>query len=82
VTPGDILNPTAEIFEIPEHEWVLDPNQSAALARFRAATGERWTVRRMKADSVAWWSVERDEQAIIDLALSTALRKAREERQS
>jgi hypothetical protein len=76
MTPGDILNPTAEIFEIPEHEWTLDPNQSAALARFRAATGERWTVRRLKADSVAYWSIERDGNAIVELALSTALRLA------
>jgi hypothetical protein len=75
--PGEIISPTAEIYEIPENEWELDFNQISALARFRTATGERWTVRRMKADSVAYWSIERDGNAIVELALSTALRLAK-----
>jgi hypothetical protein len=75
--PGDVISPTAPIYEIPEHEWELDFNQISALARFRAATGERWTVRRFKADSVPFWSVERGATVIVELALSTALRLAK-----
>lgn len=76
--PGDILNPTAEIYEIPRAEWTLDYNQIAALAKFEATAQCPWQVRRFKADAISYWRIECGDEAILDLALSTALRKARE----
>lgn len=78
VLPGDIISPNAEIYEIPCEEWLLDFNQSAALARFEATAQRAWHVRRFKADSVSYWSIEDGDESIIDLALTRALRLALE----
>ena len=80
MTPGDIIHPNATIHEIPCEEWTLDFNQTAALARFYASMKRNWTVRLMKADSIPYWRIECGDVTIIDLALTTALRKAREEK--
>lgn len=78
VMPGEILNPTAEIYEVPRDEWALDFTQTAALARFEATAQRAWHVRRFKADSIAYWSIEDGDESIIDLALTRALRLALE----
>lgn len=78
MTPGEIINPTAEIYEIPENEWELTFNQTKALSNFRANAQRNWAVRLFKADSVPFWSVEDGDEAIIDLALTRALRLALE----
>lgn len=76
--PGELISPNATIYEIPREEWTLDYNQSAALARFECEATRPWHVRRFKADSIMWGSIERGDEAIIDLALTRALRLALE----
>lgn len=78
MTPGDIISPNAEIWEIPSNEWTLNFNQIAALAHFEATAQRTWNVRQFKADSIPYWSVEDGDEAIIDLALTRALRLALE----
>lgn len=80
MSPFDILNSTADVYTVPAHEVAYTYEQQCAIAKFHAATGGRWTIEVVKADSTTMFMVSDGTTVVLDLALSTALRIARTEK--
>jgi hypothetical protein len=80
MSPFDLINATADVYTIPLNECGLDWQQHQLIEEFHAATGQRWTIEIVRADSATMWMVSNGVSVIVDMSLSTALRKAREER--